>query len=187
MPSPRRRRTRGAQAGARLTDARALDPALIAVPADPAGDAALVERLARWAGRWSPLVEVDGDRGCGSTSRGRASVRRRGGLVDDVPALLRAAGADGARGDRADRCGCLGAGASVRPVHLRRGYRARSWRRCLSALRLDPDTVRRSNGWASRPSAPAGMPRLALARPVSVGRKMWSMRSTARWAASRSR
>jgi protein ImuB len=52
---------RGARAGARLTDARALDPALIAVPADPAGDIAFVERLARWAGQWSPLVEVDGD------------------------------------------------------------------------------------------------------------------------------
>jgi protein ImuB len=51
---------RGARAGSRLTDARAIDPALIAVPADPAGDEALVERLARWAGRWSPLVEVDG-------------------------------------------------------------------------------------------------------------------------------
>ena len=38
-------------------------PALVAVAADPAGDAALVERLARWAGRWSPLVEVDGDDG----------------------------------------------------------------------------------------------------------------------------
>src|SRR5688500_18691712 len=50
----------GARAGARLTDARALDPGLIASPADPAGDAALVERLARWAARWSPLVEVDG-------------------------------------------------------------------------------------------------------------------------------
>ena len=51
---------RGARVGARLTDARTLDPSLIAVPADPAGDAALVERLAGWAGRWSPLVEVDG-------------------------------------------------------------------------------------------------------------------------------
>ena len=50
----------GARAGARLTDARALDPGLIAIPADPAGDQALVERLARWAARWSPLVEVDG-------------------------------------------------------------------------------------------------------------------------------
>ncbi|MES2327246.1 MAG: DUF6504 family protein [Pseudomonadota bacterium] len=52
---------RGARPGARLTDARALDPSLIAVPADPEGDAALVQRLAAWAGRWSPLVEVDGD------------------------------------------------------------------------------------------------------------------------------
>ncbi|HZB68757.1 MAG TPA: DUF6504 family protein, partial [Sphingomicrobium sp.] len=50
----------GARPGARLTDARALDPSLVAVPADPAGDEALVERLARWAARWSPLVEVDG-------------------------------------------------------------------------------------------------------------------------------
>jgi protein ImuB len=51
---------RGARAGARLTDARALDPALVAIPADPAGDEALVRRLAGWAARWSPLVEVDG-------------------------------------------------------------------------------------------------------------------------------
>ena len=51
----------GARLGARLTDARALDPALVAVPADPEGDTVLVEKLARWAGRWSPLVEVDGD------------------------------------------------------------------------------------------------------------------------------
>src|SRR5690348_6909478 len=52
---------RGARPGARLTDARALDPALVAIPADPDGDAALVRQLAKWAGRWSPLVEVDGD------------------------------------------------------------------------------------------------------------------------------
>src|SRR5205085_8229608 len=51
---------RGARPGARLTDARALDPSLIAVPADPAGDEALLRRFAKWAGRWSPLVEVDG-------------------------------------------------------------------------------------------------------------------------------
>jgi protein ImuB len=52
---------RGARPGARLTDARALDPALVAVPADPEGDAEMVQRLARWASRWSPLVEVDDD------------------------------------------------------------------------------------------------------------------------------
>jgi len=53
----------GARPGMRLTDARTLEPGLIAEPADPAGDAALLKRLARWAGRWSPLVEVDGDDG----------------------------------------------------------------------------------------------------------------------------
>ena len=52
---------RGVRPGMRLTDARALDPQLLAEAADPAGDAALLKRLARWAGRWSPLVEVDGD------------------------------------------------------------------------------------------------------------------------------
>ncbi|MCL6730806.1 DNA polymerase Y family protein [Sphingomonas hankyongi] len=54
-------RERGARPGARLTDARALDPALVALPADPDGDAALLRRLAKWAERWSPLVELDGD------------------------------------------------------------------------------------------------------------------------------
>jgi protein ImuB len=49
----------GARPGMRLTDARALDPALKAVPADPEGDAALAMRLARWASRWSPAVEID--------------------------------------------------------------------------------------------------------------------------------
>jgi protein ImuB len=52
---------RGARPGARLTDARALDPGLVAVTADPDGDAALMRRLSRWSERWSPLVEVDGD------------------------------------------------------------------------------------------------------------------------------
>jgi protein ImuB len=52
---------RGAWPGMRLTDARALDPQLVAAPADPEGDRALLARLGRWASRWSPLVEVDGD------------------------------------------------------------------------------------------------------------------------------
>ncbi len=53
----------GVRRGTRLTDARALDPGLAAVAADIAGDAALLARLARWASRWSPLVEVDGEDG----------------------------------------------------------------------------------------------------------------------------
>ncbi len=77
----------GARAGARLTDARALDPGLVAVPADPAGDAALVERLARWAARWSPLVEVDGADGLRMDVSGVAHLfGGEAALVEDVQA-----------------------------------------------------------------------------------------------------
>ena len=58
---------RGARPGARLTDARALDPALVAVPADPAGDAALVAAagalgrplVAAGRGRWRTALRLD--------------------------------------------------------------------------------------------------------------------------------
>ena len=50
---------KGARAGIRLTDARALNPELQIADADPAGERDLLERLAHWASRWSPLVEVD--------------------------------------------------------------------------------------------------------------------------------
>jgi protein ImuB len=63
---------RGAHSGTHLTDARAIDPGLVAVPADPEGDTALLQRLARWAGRWSPLVEVDGEGGLRLDVRGVA-------------------------------------------------------------------------------------------------------------------
>ncbi|MCY7397596.1 MAG: DNA polymerase Y family protein, partial [Sphingomonas bacterium] len=56
-------RAAGVRRGTRLTDARALDPGLQAVAADVVGDAELLGRLARWASRWSPLVEVDGEDG----------------------------------------------------------------------------------------------------------------------------
>src|SRR6478672_7330059 len=76
---------RGARAGARLTDARALDPALVAIPADLEGDAALVRRLARWAERWSPLVEVDGADGLRLDVTGVAHLfGGEEGLVRDV-------------------------------------------------------------------------------------------------------
>src|SRR6059058_1839041 len=78
---------RGARPGARLTDARALDPALVAVPADPDGDSALVQRLARWAQRWSPLVEVDRPDGLRLDISGVAHLfGGEQGLVEDVMA-----------------------------------------------------------------------------------------------------
>jgi protein ImuB len=78
-------RDAGARAGARLTDARALSPELVAMLADVAGDAALVERLARWAGRWSPLVEVDGADGLRIDVTGAAHLfGGEAGLTEDV-------------------------------------------------------------------------------------------------------
>jgi len=47
---------RGLRAGMALTDARARHPDLIALPDDPAADRALLERLADWARRYTPLL-----------------------------------------------------------------------------------------------------------------------------------
>ena len=83
----------GACAGARLTDARALDPALIAVPADPNGDAAAMQRLARWSTRWSPLVEVDGADSLRLDVTGVAHLfGGEAGLAEDVRKRLAALG-----------------------------------------------------------------------------------------------
>ena len=84
---------RGARAGARLTDARALDPALVAVPADPAGDAALV-RAARALGRALVAVGRGGRAtGCGSTSaESRICSAARTGWSRDVQRRFAALG-----------------------------------------------------------------------------------------------
>lgn len=49
----------GAKPEQRLTDARAIYPLLEVHPSDQAGDAAFVERLTRWAHRWSPWTAID--------------------------------------------------------------------------------------------------------------------------------
>ncbi|MBU7572669.1 MAG: DNA polymerase Y family protein [Hydrogenophaga sp.] len=49
----------GARPGMLLADARALFPELAAVPADPAGDLAALEKLALWAQRWGPWSALD--------------------------------------------------------------------------------------------------------------------------------
>jgi protein ImuB len=49
----------GARPGMMLADARALCPRLRAVPSDPAGDLAFLERLAAWARRWGPWSALD--------------------------------------------------------------------------------------------------------------------------------
>ena len=162
---------RGAQPGARLTDARALDPALIAVPADPAGDAALVRRLAEWSGRWSPLVEVDGD-GLRLDATGVAHLfGGEEGLVRDVErsfarlgltvltaiaptaaaawALARFSSPRRGEGDSAKQSGVRGfsanrVGRTPSPCPLPAGERelvAQLVPLHVSALRLEPETV----------------------------------------------
>jgi protein ImuB len=50
----------GLAPGMTLADARAVAAHLATVPADPRADAALLSRLARWAGRYTPIVARDG-------------------------------------------------------------------------------------------------------------------------------
>jgi len=50
----------GLSPGMTLANARAVAAHLVTVPADPRADAALLSRLARWAGRYTPIVARDG-------------------------------------------------------------------------------------------------------------------------------
>ncbi|MGQ7828956.1 Y-family DNA polymerase [Altererythrobacter sp. Z27] len=52
-------RAAGARAGMMLADARTLCPAITVAPSDPAGDLALLEKLALWAQRWGPWSALD--------------------------------------------------------------------------------------------------------------------------------
>ncbi|MEX1108083.1 MAG: DNA polymerase Y family protein, partial [Dongiaceae bacterium] len=49
--------------GMTLADARALLPDLIVRPADPAGDAAMLAKLADWCGRYTPWTASEGEEG----------------------------------------------------------------------------------------------------------------------------
>ena len=187
---------RGARPGARLTDARALDPALVAVPTDPAGDAALVERLAKWAGRWSPLVEVDGPDGLRLDITGVAHLfGGERGLVRDVQhcfarlgltirvaiaptaaaawALARFSSPQRGKDDSVKLSAVRGNGANrlrrtPSPCPLPAGERKLVEALVplhVSALRLDPDTVRTLERLGLKTiGALIDLPRLALAR-----------------------
>lgn len=49
----------GAAPGMMLADARTLCPSLATAPSDPAGDLAMLEKLALWAQRWGPWSTLD--------------------------------------------------------------------------------------------------------------------------------
>ncbi len=56
-------RNAGTKPKQRVTDARAVYPMLEVHPSDHAGDAVFLERLTRWAHRWSPFTAMDGNDG----------------------------------------------------------------------------------------------------------------------------
>ena len=153
---------RGARAGARLTDARALDPGLAAVPADPEGDAASVERLARWASRWSPLVEVDGADALRLDVSGVAHLfGDEEQLIRDVQRCFARIGltAHVAIAPTAAAAWAFShfGGEELSPLHV-------------AALRLKPDTVRTLERLGLKTiGALLDMPRLALARRFKDG------------------
>jgi protein ImuB len=156
--------TRGSRAGARLTDARALDPALVAMPADPEGDAALVERLAKWAGRWSPLVEVDGV-GLRLDVSGVAHLfGDERGLIGDVRRRFAQLGLT-VRVAIAPTAAGAWALAHHAPCICADDLEARLSPLPVAAFRLDPDTVRTLERLGLKTvGALLDMPRLALAR-----------------------
>src|SRR5690348_8445086 len=162
---------RGARVGARLTDARALDPALVAIAADPEGDAALMQRLAAWAGRWSPLVEVDGD-GLRLDVSGVAHLfGGEGGLVRDVRRRFARLGLT-TRVAIAPTAAAAWALAHYSPSPHCRGKDLTEALAPLpvAALRLDPDTVRTLERLGLKTvGLLMEMPRLALARRFQGG------------------
>jgi protein ImuB len=158
----------GARPGMRLTDARALDPGLAAVPADGAGDAALLDRLARWASRWSPLVEVDGADGLRLDASGVAHLfGGEAGLVRDIETRFAALGLT-ARVAMAATAGAAWGLARYRPSGpaAPRGELADLLAPLpIAALRLAPAVIRTLERLGLKTiGALAGVPRRSLAR-----------------------
>jgi protein ImuB len=160
-------RERGARVDARLTDARALDPALVAVPADVTGDAALLERLAQWTGRWSPLVEVDGVDGLRLDVTGAAHLfGGEGRLCADVERCFARIGLT-VRTAIAPTAGATWALARYAEASLAEGA---GWSDVLAslpvaALRLSPEASHTLNRLGLKTiGALAGVPRRSLAR-----------------------
>ena len=162
---------RGARPGARLTDARALDPSLIAIPADPAGDAAFVKKLARWGLRWSPLVEVDGSDGLRLDVTGVAHLfGGEAGLVKDVQRCFARLGFTVRVAIAPTAAGAWALARYSPSTLVGEGSREQLAPLPVAALRLEPDTVRTLERLGLKTiAALLDMPRLALARRFRGG------------------
>jgi protein ImuB len=79
--------------GMPLADARAIAPGLVALDADPTGDAAALMRLAQWCGRYSPWTATDGTDGIWLDVTGVAHLHGdEAGLAADLVARLKRQG-----------------------------------------------------------------------------------------------
>jgi protein ImuB len=133
----------GLTAGLALAQARAMHPALAAMPEDQAGDAHLLDAIADWCQRYTPLVAVDPPDGilldiggCAHLFGGEAKLR------DDLLARVTGFGLSG-RAAIATTIGTAWAAARFSDAAI---TESKSARECLAplplaALRLAPDKV----------------------------------------------
>ncbi len=131
----------GLRPGLGVAEARARYPALDLVPGDPAADARLLEAVADWCDRYTPLVALDGPHsllldiaGCAHLFGGEQA------LMDDLLAKLAAQGfaAEAAVASTAGTASAIMASGASRLSVPPGGERAAVEALGLAALRLDP-------------------------------------------------
>ena len=133
----------GLRSGMPLADARAMYPALAVAPSDPEADRRLLDAVADWCDRYTPLIGIDAPdglvldiTGCAHLFGGEAALAR------DLLARLAAQGLH-ARAAIADTVGCAhavaryGAASVVPSKEMRRALLALP----VAALRLAPETI----------------------------------------------
>lgn len=126
-----------------LADARAMVPSLEAVDDEPAADAALLDAVADWAERYTPLVAGDGDNGLLLDITGAAHLfGGEAALIADLTTRLHAQGFF-VRAAIADTPGAAHAAARFTGTALvpNGGNLTLLEPLSLAALRIDPETV----------------------------------------------
>lgn len=131
--------------GLGLADARARCPRLQSAPAEPERDAQALTRLARWCGRYSPSLNVEGADGLWLDVTGVAHLfGGEAGLLDDITVRLAGLGLTAHLG-LADTRGCAWAlarfGDSPRATAPSGGAGQALDPLPVEGLRLTPDTV----------------------------------------------
>lgn len=162
----------GVHAGMALADARALLPTLATRPADPGGDVAALEKLARWCGRWSPWVNVGGADGILIDATGCAHLfAGEDAMLDDIVSRLTDMGIEAcaAIADTPGAAHAMARYGKTRIMPLGEG-RAALAPLPVAALRIDEDaaaTLRRLG--LKRIGDLYDLPRVVLARRFGPG------------------